>query len=145
MFTILLFACTILIWAWGNYRMSDIKFYYYYYCYYILNWNVTISAWALKRGFLTARVSRPDVYRSANSILRLAVEARLCLCSSPPGYTVHKGNKAIRDDISSLATTYMCHQNACFHHNACLTLWRWPISQWWRIHKLIIESRSGSS
>lgn len=48
------------------------------------------EAWALKRGFLTARVSRPDVYRSANSILRLAIEGRLCMCTRPPGYTAHK-------------------------------------------------------
>ncbi|KAI0216581.1 Guanine nucleotide-binding protein-like 1 [Lamellibrachia satsuma] len=48
------------------------------------------EAWALKRGFLTARVSRPDVYRGANSILRLAVEGRLCMCTRPPGYTAHK-------------------------------------------------------
>ena len=47
-------------------------------------------AWAEKRGFLTARAGRPDVYRAANSILRLALEGRLCLCMCPPGYTTNK-------------------------------------------------------
>lgn len=33
-----------------------------------------IQAWALQRGFLTAKAARPDVYRAANSILRYAGE-----------------------------------------------------------------------
>jgi len=49
------------------------------------------AAWALKRGFLTAKAARPDVYRAANNILRVALEGRLCLCLCPPGYTLHQG------------------------------------------------------
>jgi len=49
------------------------------------------TAWALKRGFLTAKAARPDVYRAANNILRMALEGRLCLCFSPPGYTTQQG------------------------------------------------------
>ncbi|CAM9266099.1 unnamed protein product, partial [Lampetra planeri] len=45
--------------------------------------------WAEQRGFHTARTARPDVYRAANSILRLAVEGRLCLAMHPPGYTAN--------------------------------------------------------
>lgn len=49
------------------------------------------SAWAEKRGFLTAKAARPDVYRAANHILRLALEGRLCLCTRPPGFTKTQG------------------------------------------------------
>jgi len=41
-------------------------------------------AWAEKCGFLTARAGRADVYRAANSILRLTVEGRICLTLRPP-------------------------------------------------------------
>jgi len=51
-----------------------------------------VSAWAVKRGFLTAKASRPDAYRAANNILRMASEGRLCLCMRPPGYTSRHGN-----------------------------------------------------
>lgn len=49
------------------------------------------AAWAEKRGFFTAKAARPDVYRAANNILRLALEGRLCLCHLPPGFTDSKG------------------------------------------------------
>ena len=46
------------------------------------------EAWALKRGFLTARAARPDVYRAANHLLRMALDGRtLCLAFYPPNYT----------------------------------------------------------
>jgi hypothetical protein len=48
-------------------------------------------AWALKRGFLTAKACRPDVYRAANHILRLALDGRINLCLRPPGFTAEKG------------------------------------------------------
>jgi len=50
---------------------------------------VCVTAWALKRGFLTAKAARPDVYRAANNILRMALEGRLCLCLRPPDFTSH--------------------------------------------------------
>jgi hypothetical protein len=49
-------------------------------------------AWALKRGFFTAKASRPDVYRSANHILRLALDGRINLCLRPPGFNADKGS-----------------------------------------------------
>jgi len=52
---------------------------------------VCYAAWALKRGFLTAKAARPDVYRAANNILRMALEGRLCLCLCPPSYTLRQG------------------------------------------------------
>lgn len=50
-----------------------------------------LTAWATKRGFITHKAARTDVYRSANNILRLTVESRLCMCMRPPGYTSKKG------------------------------------------------------
>lgn len=48
------------------------------------------EAWADKRGYKTAKASRSDSYRAANSLLRLAVDGRLCLCMRPPGYSCQK-------------------------------------------------------
>ncbi|XP_072286041.1 guanine nucleotide-binding protein-like 1 [Pyxicephalus adspersus] len=53
-------------------------------------WNIC-DAWAEKRGYRTAKASRNDTYRAANSLLRLAVDGRLCLCMRPPGYSLNKG------------------------------------------------------
>lgn len=47
-------------------------------------WTIC-EAWALKRGFRTARAARLDVYRAANSILRLALDGRIVLTTIPPG------------------------------------------------------------
>jgi len=44
------------------------------------------DAWAEKRGFMTARGSRPDSYRAANELLRLSVEGKLVFCLQPLGY-----------------------------------------------------------
>ncbi|XP_011662680.2 guanine nucleotide-binding protein-like 1 [Strongylocentrotus purpuratus] len=48
------------------------------------------EAWAEKRGFITAKAARKDTYRAANNILRMAVDGRLCMCMTPPGYTAQK-------------------------------------------------------
>lgn len=45
------------------------------------------ESWAEKRGFLTARTARPDVYRAANHLLRMALDGRtICLAFQPPNY-----------------------------------------------------------
>merc|ERR1719300_1031135 len=44
------------------------------------------NAWAEIRRFFTSRTSRPDVFRAANEILRMALEGRLCLTFYPPGF-----------------------------------------------------------
>ncbi|KAM8954293.1 guanine nucleotide-binding protein-like 1 [Pelodytes ibericus] len=56
------------------------------------NWTAwgICEAWADKRGYKTAKAARSDTYRAANSILRLAVDGRLCLCMRPPGYSQQK-------------------------------------------------------
>ncbi|XP_058839312.1 guanine nucleotide-binding protein-like 1 [Topomyia yanbarensis] len=44
------------------------------------------DAWAIKRGFLTAKTARPDTYRAANSILRMALDGKITLSLKPIGY-----------------------------------------------------------
>lgn len=49
------------------------------------------ESWAVLRGFLTARSGRPDVYRSANHLLRMALDGRtLCMSFYPPDYLAQK-------------------------------------------------------
>lgn len=48
-------------------------------------WKIC-EAWAMKRGYRTARAARLDVSRAANHILRLAVEGRIVLSTVPVGY-----------------------------------------------------------
>ncbi|XP_055539613.1 guanine nucleotide-binding protein-like 1 [Wyeomyia smithii] len=44
------------------------------------------DAWAIKRGFLTAKTARPDTYRAANSILRMTLDGKITLSLKPVGY-----------------------------------------------------------
>lgn len=48
------------------------------------------EAFALKRGFLTAKAARPDVYRAANSILRMALDGKITLSLKPKGFYRNK-------------------------------------------------------
>ncbi|KAJ3107516.1 Guanine nucleotide-binding-like protein 1 [Phlyctochytrium bullatum] len=54
--------------------------------------NFQWSAWdicesfAISKGFLTSRAARPDVYRAANFILRMANDGRLLMAFKPPGF-----------------------------------------------------------
>lgn len=57
---------------------------------------VVLSAWAVKRGFFTARAARPDVHRAGNLLLRMALEGKICLCLYPPGYSGSKGKIVIQ-------------------------------------------------
>uniref|UniRef100_UPI00358F01C5 guanine nucleotide-binding protein-like 1 n=1 Tax=Myxine glutinosa TaxID=7769 RepID=UPI00358F01C5 len=52
-------------------------------------WDIC-EAWAEKRGYKTARAARNDCHRAANSLLRLALDGRLCVYTLPPGYTDNK-------------------------------------------------------
>lgn len=49
-------------------------------------WKIC-EAWAAKRGFRTAKAARLDVFRSANNILRLALDGRIVLATVPDDYT----------------------------------------------------------
>ncbi|XP_053908011.1 guanine nucleotide-binding protein-like 1 [Cuculus canorus] len=65
-------------------------------------WDIC-EAWAEKRGYKTAKAARNDVYRAANSILRLAADGRLRLCLRPPGYTAQKDVWEQHPDTAALA------------------------------------------
>lgn len=43
-------------------------------------------AYAIQRGFYTAKAARPDVYRAANTILRLTTDGRILMSFKPPGF-----------------------------------------------------------
>ena len=60
------------------------------------------EAWALKRGFYTAKAARTDLYRAANHILRLATDGRICLYFRPPGYTQEEGTWGKHPETLSL-------------------------------------------
>ncbi|KTG34784.1 hypothetical protein cypCar_00002742 [Cyprinus carpio] len=59
-------------------------------------------AWAERRGYKTAKAARNDVYRAANSLLRLAIDGRLCLCLRPPGYTQSKDEWESHPDLAEI-------------------------------------------
>lgn len=44
------------------------------------------DAWATQRGFLTARSARPDTFRAANHILRMALDGKIVLSLRPEGF-----------------------------------------------------------
>ncbi|XP_062620565.1 guanine nucleotide-binding protein-like 1 [Saccostrea cucullata] len=63
------------------------------------------EAWALKKGFLTAKAARPDAYRAV-SFQRMAL-VYTCLCLRPPGYTAdqelwihHQETKQLSEELS---------------------------------------------
>ncbi|ROL48168.1 Guanine nucleotide-binding protein-like 1 [Anabarilius grahami] len=64
-------------------------------------WDVC-EAWAEKRGYKTAKAARNDVYRAANSLLRLAIDGRLCLCLRPPGYSQSKDEWESHPDLTEI-------------------------------------------
>ncbi|KAI9322114.1 hypothetical protein BX666DRAFT_1891772 [Dichotomocladium elegans] len=44
------------------------------------------EAYAIQRGFFTAKAARPDVYRAANMMLRLTTDGRILMSFKPPGF-----------------------------------------------------------
>lgn len=64
-------------------------------------WDVC-EAWAERRGYKTAKAARNDVYRAANSLLRLAIDGRLCLCLRPPGYSQSKDTWESHPDLAEI-------------------------------------------
>lgn len=50
------------------------------------------DSWASKRNFFTARTARYDSYRAANSLLRMALEGKICIYVYPPDWSLNKGN-----------------------------------------------------
>ncbi|XP_061803691.1 guanine nucleotide-binding protein-like 1 [Nerophis lumbriciformis] len=64
-------------------------------------WDVC-EAWAERRGYKTAKAARNDVYRAANSLLRLTTDGRLCLCLRPRGYSCLREHWESHTDIPDI-------------------------------------------
>lgn len=67
-------------------------------------WSICES-WAAHRGFLTARSGRPDVYRAANHLLRMALDGRtLCMTFYPPDYLSQKSSYwELHEDVEKIS------------------------------------------
>ncbi|XP_074872282.1 guanine nucleotide-binding protein-like 1 isoform X2 [Carettochelys insculpta] len=77
-------------------------------------WDIC-EAWAEKRGYKTAKVARNDVYRAANSLLRLAVDGRLCFCLRPPGYSAQKAMWEHHPEAAEIAALQEAHRKHSRH------------------------------
>ncbi|KAJ1949822.1 hypothetical protein IWQ62_006672, partial [Dispira parvispora] len=60
------------------------------------------EAYAIRRGFFTSRVRRPDVYRAANTLLRMTVDGRILLSFKPPGFFA-----STQPDVSGVEAQYV--------------------------------------
>jgi ribosome biogenesis GTPase A len=60
------------------------------------------DSWAVKRGFLTARTGRPDTYRAANHLLRMALDGKLSICLRPKGFTAKKAEWAEHPELAAI-------------------------------------------
>lgn len=60
------------------------------------------EAWALQRGFMTAKGGRPDTNRAANSILRMALSGQISLCLFPPGFVANEESWKAHDGITGV-------------------------------------------
>ena len=69
-------------------------------------------AYAIQRGFFTAKGARPDVYRAANLILRLAADGRILLSFKPPGFFSGAYHQARKIELEKqVASMYDQDQN----------------------------------
>lgn len=65
-------------------------------------WSIC-EEFAEQRGFHTAKAARPDVYRAANTILRLTADGRILLSFKPPGFfttTKYEKLRVIEADLN---------------------------------------------
>jgi ribosome biogenesis GTPase A len=83
------------------------------------------EAWAIKRGYFTAKASRPDVNRASNELLRMALDGRLCLALRPKDYNQeikywqdHAETKELDEVVKNVEKT--AHENKNINL-ACLT------------------------
>lgn len=67
-------------------------------------WSATdvCDAWAIKRNFHTAKAARPDTYRAANSILRMALDGKLTLALRPLGYSDRLDDLSIDPELAEV-------------------------------------------
>ncbi|CAH0698190.1 unnamed protein product [Spodoptera exigua] len=57
------------------------------------------DGWAKKKGYLTAKAARLDTFRAANSLLRMALDGRICLWLRPPGFAENREIYETCDEI----------------------------------------------
>ncbi|XP_012269823.2 guanine nucleotide-binding protein-like 1 [Athalia rosae] len=60
------------------------------------------DGWASKRNYLTARTARFDSYRAANSLLRMALDGKICLYVYPPGWAASKDDWEKHPDVEMI-------------------------------------------
>lgn len=60
------------------------------------------DAWALQRGFLTAKAGRPDTNRAANHILRMTLSGQIVLTLLPPGFVAKEDMWQTHEGISDV-------------------------------------------
>lgn len=60
------------------------------------------DGWAKKRGYLTAKAARLDSYRAANSLLRMALDGKICLCLRPIKYSEQKEHWEHHPDVAEV-------------------------------------------
>ncbi|XP_011312096.1 guanine nucleotide-binding protein-like 1 isoform X2 [Fopius arisanus] len=60
------------------------------------------EGWAAKRNYTTARTARLDTYRAANSLLRMALEGKLCVFVYPLGWSSEKQKWENHEDIEEI-------------------------------------------
>ncbi|XP_017780176.1 PREDICTED: guanine nucleotide-binding protein-like 1 [Nicrophorus vespilloides] len=57
------------------------------------------DGWAKRCGYVTARSGRLDSYRAANSLLRMTLDGKICLCLTPPNYESEKDVWEKHEDV----------------------------------------------
>lgn len=60
------------------------------------------DAWAMNRGFLTAKAGRPDTNRAANHILRMTLSGQITLTLLPPGFVAKEEQWLSHEGISDV-------------------------------------------
>uniref|UniRef100_A0A6M2DGQ7 Guanine nucleotide-binding protein-like 1 n=1 Tax=Xenopsylla cheopis TaxID=163159 RepID=A0A6M2DGQ7_XENCH len=60
------------------------------------------EAWAIKRGFLTARAARPDIHRAGINLLQLCLSGVICLKLTPPGFEDDKERWEHHEDLAEI-------------------------------------------
>lgn len=62
------------------------------------------EAWAMARGFVTAKAARPDTNRAANHILRMALGGQIVLYLLPPAFVAKEDEWKAHDGIKEVET-----------------------------------------
>lgn len=77
------------------------------------------EAWCLKRGFLTAKASRPDHYRAANNLLRLILEGKIVIQHFPVGFK-NKKDELLKNlvELENIRRIQGCDKDDTYQQNS---------------------------